>query len=97
VRFKQSRGPRPPGLATTTQTGLLSIPLRDKGRRVGWIVDGRQRSLALARSKNSPLAVPAVAFVSDNPQTNREQFILINKARPLRKSLINELLPETAR
>jgi DGQHR domain-containing protein len=96
VRFRQSRGPIPPGLETTTQAGLLSIPVREEGQRVGWIVDGQQRTLALARSKNSGgLEVPVVAFVSDNLQSNREQFILVNKARPLPGHLINELLPET--
>jgi DGQHR domain-containing protein len=62
---------------------------------VGWIVDGQQRSLALAESKNDRLPVPVVGFVSDNLQVQREQFILMNKARPLPTRLINELLPET--
>jgi DGQHR domain-containing protein len=95
VRFTQSRGPTPPGLATMAQAGILSIPLRDEGERVGWIVDGQQRSLALAQSKNGNLSVPVVAFVSSDLQLNREQFILMNKARPLPGRLINELLPET--
>jgi len=95
VRFIQSRGPKPPGLTTSTQSGILSIPVRNEGERVGWIVDGQQRSLALAQSKNNSLPVPVVAFVSNNLQLNREQFILMNKARPLPGRLINELLPET--
>ena len=95
VHFTQSRGPTPPGLAAKAQAGLLSIPVREEGERVGWIVDGQQRSLALAESKNSALAVPVVAFISSNLQLNREQFILMNKARPLPGRLINELLPET--
>jgi DGQHR domain-containing protein len=95
VRFTQSRGPKPPGLTSSTQAGILSIPIRDEGERVGWIVDGQQRSLALAQSRNNALAVPVVAFISNNLQLNREQFILMNKARPLPGRLINELLPET--
>jgi DGQHR domain-containing protein len=95
VRFVQSRGPTPPALATRSKSGLLTIPVRAEGERVGWIVDGQQRSLALAESKNNALAVPVVAFVSNNLQLNREQFILMNKARPLPGRLINELLPET--
>ena len=95
VRFIQSRGPTPPGLAAKSQAGLLSIPVRSEGERVGWIVDGQQRSLALAESKNNALEVPVVAFVSNNLQLNREQFILMNKTRPLPGRLINELLPET--
>jgi DGQHR domain-containing protein len=95
VRFTQSRGPKPPNLANVAQAGLLTIPIRPEGERVGWIVDGQQRSLALAASRNRKLAVPVVAFVSDALQVQREQFILMNKARPLPSRLINELLPET--
>lgn len=95
VKFTRSRGPKPLGLTDGTQSGLLRIPLNDSGQRVGWIVDGQQRSLALADSKNEKLPVPVVAFVSDDLQVQREQFILMNKARPLPTRLINELLPET--
>src|SRR5882762_2413416 len=65
VKFTQSRGPKPSGLTDGTQSGLLRIPLNDSGQRVGWIVDGQQRSLALADSNNEKLPVPVVAFVSD--------------------------------
>jgi DGQHR domain-containing protein len=95
VRFKQSRGPTPGTLTDVAQAGLLRIPVRLTGPRVGWIVDGQQRSLALANSTNDKLPVPVVAFVSDDLQVQREQFILMNKARPLPSRLINELLPET--
>jgi DGQHR domain-containing protein len=95
VKFTQSRGPRPKGLTDVSQAGLLRIPLSDSGQRVGWIVDGQQRSLALAGSKNEKLPVPVVGFVSGDIQVQREQFILMNKARPLPTRLINELLPET--
>jgi DGQHR domain-containing protein len=95
VKFKQSRGPTPDTLTDIAQAGLLRIPVRETGPRVGWIVDGQQRSLALANSKNEKLPVPVVAFVSDDLQVQREQFILMNKARPLPTRLINELLPET--
>jgi DGQHR domain-containing protein len=95
VKFTQSRGPTPDTLTDVAQAGLLRIPVRETGPRVGWIVDGQQRSLALANSKNEKLPVPVVAFVSDDLQVQREQFILMNKARPLPSRLINELLPET--
>ena len=74
--------------------GTLTLPVRPEGQRVAWIVDGQQRSLALAQTTNSQLPVPVVAFVSDHLETHREQFILVNKARPLPTRLINELLPE---
>jgi DGQHR domain-containing protein len=95
VRFTQSRGPRPQGLTDVSEAGLLRIPVRETGPLVGWIVDGQQRSLALAESDNDNLPVPVVAFVCDDLQIQREQFILMNKARPLPTRLINELLPET--
>src|SRR3954453_16098393 len=94
VDFKQSRGPTPGGIADVAQIGTLSIPIREEGRRVAWIVDGQQRSLALSRTKNANISVPVVAFISGDIDTQREQFILVNKARPLPVRLINELLPE---
>src|SRR5215475_14250216 len=81
VEFKQSRGPTPEGIAEIAQIGTLSIPIREEGRRVAWIVDGQQRSLALSRTKNMDIAIPVVAFVSGDLETQREQFILVNKAR----------------
>ena len=95
VKFSASRGPKPKGLADVSQQGTLEVPIRDEGSRVAWIVDGQQRSLALAQAKNPALPVPVVAFVSDDLQMQREQFILVNKAKPLPTRLINELLPET--
>jgi DGQHR domain-containing protein len=77
------------------QSGTLTIPIYQEGQRVAWIVDGQQRSLALAQAGNRELAVPVVGFVSDNLAIQREQFILVNKAKPLPTRLINELLPET--
>ena len=94
VEFKQSRGPVPAGVEDVVQSGTLAIPLRPEGQRVAWIVDGQQRSLALARANRSDLSVPVVAFVSDDVEVQREQFILVNKAKPLPSRLIDELLPE---
>ena len=94
VEFKQSRGPTPEGIAEVAQIGTLTIPIRAEGHRAAWIVDGQQRSLALSRTKNTSIAVPVVAFISGDIETQREQFILVNKARPLPVRLINELLPE---
>jgi DGQHR domain-containing protein len=95
VRFVRSRGPSPSALARGIESGMLSIPLRPEGDRVAWIVDGQQRSLALSESNTPGLPVPVVGFVSDDLAIQREQFILVNKARPLPNRLINELLPET--
>lgn len=95
VHFAASRGTRPTGDEGIAQSGTLTIPIYEEGRRVAWIVDGQQRSLALAQATGKKIAVPVVAFVSDNLEVQREQFILVNKAKPLPSRLINELLPET--
>jgi DGQHR domain-containing protein len=94
VEFKQARGPTPAGAGDLVQSGTLSIPIRPEGERAAWIVDGQQRSLALAQAKRADLLVPVVAFVSSDIETQRAQFILVNKAKPLPSRLIDELLPE---
>lgn len=96
IDFNQSRGPTPEGMIAVAQSGTLTIPIRPEGRRVAWIVDGQQRSLALARAENSRIPVPVVGFVSSDLETHREQFIFVNKAKPLPTRLINELLPEVS-
>lgn len=95
VKFLMARGPKPEGLIDISQSGTLSVPIYEEGQRVAWIVDGQQRSIALSHATNSDLPVPVVAFISDDLEIQREQFILVNKARPLPTRLINELLPET--
>jgi DGQHR domain-containing protein len=94
VEFRQSRGPLPTKMLQVAQSGNLTIPLLPEGRRVAWIVDGQQRSIALSKSKNNQIPVPVIAFISPDIETQREQFILVNKAKPLPTRLINELLPE---
>lgn len=96
IEFKFSRGSRPEGMLEVADSGTLTIPLRAEGVRAAWIVDGQQRSLALARSKNKGIPVPVIGFVSPDTETQREQFILVNKAKPLSPRLINELLPEVS-
>lgn len=90
VEFKQSRGPSPEGAVS----GTLSIPLNGTDRKSAWIVDGQQRAFALSRTRNKEVMVPIVGFVAPSIDVQREQFILVNKAKPLPKRLINELLPE---
>lgn len=95
VSFVASRGTKPRGDEGISQSGTLTIPVFEEGHRVAWIVDGQQRSLALAQAQKKDIAVPVVGFVSDSLDVQREQFILVNKAKPLPTRLINELLPET--
>jgi DGQHR domain-containing protein len=92
--FTRSRGPTPEGLIKAGDAGVLKLPSLSDGSKCAWIVDGQQRSTALARAADGSLPVPVVAFASDNLQVHREQFILVNKARPLSKRLVDELLPE---
>lgn len=96
VKFVASRGSRPEGDARVSESGTLTLPIYDEGQRVAWIVDGQQRSIALSQAQHKDLAVPVIGFVSDKLSVQREQFILVNKAKPLPTRLINELLPETA-
>ncbi|MFI8775101.1 DGQHR domain-containing protein DpdB [Gordonia sp. NPDC062954] len=94
VKFKSSRGPgASDGLSVS---GVLEIPLpADSAQpRPAWIVDGQQRSLALARSKNRRLPVPIAGFVAPTLALQREQFLRVNTVSPLPVNLVTELLPE---
>jgi DGQHR domain-containing protein len=94
VRFKSSPGPASSdGLCTS---GTIEIPLPDSpdAPRPAWIVDGQQRSLALARTRNSRLAVTVAGFVAEDLDTQRDQFLRVNTVSPLPTNLVSELLPE---
>lgn len=94
VRFRGSRGPNPSdGLATI---GMLEIPLPDSrdAPRPALIVDGQQRSLALARTRNSNLPITVAGFVSEDLEVQRDQFLRVNTVAPLPRDLVTELLPE---
>lgn len=94
--FVSARGRKPENMIEVGDAGTLSIPVLPEGKRAAWIVDGQQRSLALAQARKADLAVPVIGFVSADVKTQREQFILVNKAKPLPTRLINELLPEVS-
>ncbi len=94
ARFTAARGERPDGDLRVSEAGTLRIPLPIDGSRAAWIVDGQQRSIALSQAKDKSFPVPVVAFASEELSVHREQFILVNKAKPLDPRLINELLPE---
>jgi len=79
-----------------SQAGEIEIPVfDDEHERVGWIVDGQQRSAALRDARLSSFPVFVTAFLTDSESDQREQFILVNSTKPLPKGLIYELLPET--
>jgi DGQHR domain-containing protein len=96
VRFASSRGTKP-GNAEREDvacTGMLQIPLPVDGEpKPGWIVDGQQRTLALAKAQRQDFPVLVTAFVTDNVDVQRDQFIRINNAKPLPRGLVTELLP----
>jgi DGQHR domain-containing protein len=79
--------------------GTLDIPLPQSGSDIkpAWIVDGQQRATALSKldpKKHFPVVV--VAFQSGSRMLQREQFVLVNKTKPLPKDLLHEILPEIA-
>jgi DGQHR domain-containing protein len=78
--------------------GTLILPaLRSTGdgEKLGWVVDGQQRSAALRDADIDRFPVPIVAFITDDLREQRAQFILVNNTKPLPKGLIHELLPAT--
>jgi DGQHR domain-containing protein len=92
VKFTNGRGIGVP--CDNSDQGRIHIPLpADGDPKVGWIVDGQQRALALARAKCQDLAVPVNAFVTDSIDIQRDQFLRINNTKPLPRGLVTELLP----
>jgi len=93
VKFVSSRGQKTTdGLSIA---GTLRIPLsRGNDAKPAWIVDGQQRALAISQLKNQKFAVPICAFVADDVELQRDQFLRINNTRPLPRGLVTELLPE---
>lgn len=96
VHFKSSRGPGTNDGLATAGTLEIRLPVAGKGPRPAWIVDGQQRSIALARTKNRRLAVPIAGFVADGLELQRDQFLRVNTVSPLPVGLVNELLPEVS-
>jgi DGQHR domain-containing protein len=95
VRFRSSRGPGArDGLSTS---GVLEIPLpRSPQAKPAWIVDGQQRAIALSKSKRRGFPIAVNAFVADEVDLQRDQFLRVNNAKPLPRGLITELLPEVS-
>ncbi len=91
VEFRRSRHfPRNNG----TATGRLSIPLPPNGEKPAWVVDGQQRMIAISKSRHLHFEVPVNAFVAEDVDLQRDQFLRINNSRPLPRGLITELLPQ---
>src|SRR5215813_2119140 len=91
--FQQVRGPKVE--EGPSQAGTLTIPIpRDGQEKPAWIVDGQQRALALFQSRRRDFPVPVNAFVADEVELQRDQFLRVNSTKPLPKGLSTELLPE---
>ena len=74
--------------------GRLAIPIPKPGQpKPALVVDGQQRMSAFAelpREKSFPVVV--VGFSSASKDIQREQFILVNRTKPLPRDLLNELI-----
>ncbi|MBN8460105.1 MAG: DGQHR domain-containing protein [Verrucomicrobia bacterium] len=95
VRFVSSRGAKTSdGLAVA---GTLEIPVpKGDSAKPAWIVDGQQRALAISLCAEKDFAVPVCAFIADDVELQRDQFLRINNSRPLPRGLVTELLPEVS-
>ncbi|NCY23137.1 DGQHR domain-containing protein [bacterium] len=93
VKFVSSRGQKTSdGLAVA---GLLRIPVPNSDKdKPAWIVDGQQRALAIEMCEDKRFAVPVCAFIADDVELQRDQFMRINNSKPLPRGLVTELLPE---
>lgn len=94
VKFRSSRGPTTTDGLSTAGTLEIPLPTDESAPRPAWIVDGQQRSIALARTTNSRLAVPVAGFVAPTLELQRDQFLRVNTVAPLPTNLVTELLPE---
>jgi DGQHR domain-containing protein len=95
VKFVSSRGQNvSDGLACA---GHLKIPIPGpQQEKPAWIVDGQQRALAIGLCKEKGFAVPICAFIADDVELQRDQFMRINNTKPLPRGLVTELLPEVS-
>ncbi|SKC66370.1 DGQHR domain-containing protein DpdB [Krasilnikoviella flava] len=94
VKFRSSRGPATTDGLATSGTLEISLPTDPNAPRPAWIVDGQQRSLALAQTRHTRLPVLVAGFVAPSLDLQRDQFLRVNTVKPLPSSLVTELLPE---
>jgi DGQHR domain-containing protein len=79
---------------SASRSGWIRIPLVAKGaRKPGWIVDGQQRAMALQKIERKDFPIAVNAFVADDVELQRDQFLRVNSTKPLPRGLITELLP----
>lgn len=73
--------------------GRVEVEIEAKDGPVGFVVDGQQRLTALSGLEKPGFQVFVSALVCKDYDELRQQFVFINSARPLPKTLIYELLP----
>ncbi|RRW10723.1 DGQHR domain-containing protein [Stutzerimonas stutzeri] len=72
---------------------IVEVVVDSTEQKPGFVVDGQQRLSALATMEKGEFQVFVSALICKDYNELRQQFVLINNARPLPKSLIYELLP----
>lgn len=75
------------------KNGLVDVVIETKNGPPGFVVDGQQRLTALSGLDKPGFQVFVSALVCKDYDELRQQFVFINSARPLPKTLIYELLP----
>jgi DGQHR domain-containing protein len=96
ARFVRVRGPRV-DKDEIGDAGTLALPVPRPGHlKPAWIVDGQQRALALSHAKWKDIPIPISAFVADDIDIQREQFVRVNSTKPLPRGLLSELLPQVS-
>lgn len=88
----------PPSTDGYSRHGWLIVPVDQEEEvveRPGWIVDGQQRLAAIRKADIEAFPVSVTAFITSSIEEQREQFILVNSTKTVKRSLIYELLPGT--
>ncbi|NVB61589.1 DGQHR domain-containing protein DpdB, partial [Salmonella enterica] len=84
-------------LMENSDMGHLVIPYSEDANfeKPGFIVDGQQRTAALREADINSFMMPVSAFIANDAEEQREQFMLVNSTKPLPKTLLYELAPHT--
>lgn len=73
--------------------GIFRLTVSTAHGKPGFVVDGQQRLSALTQTQRKDFQIFVSCVLCHDEEELRRQFILINNTRPLKKSLIYELLP----
>lgn len=74
-------------LMENSDMGHLVIPYSEDANfeKPGFIVDGQQRTAALREADINSFMMPVSAFIANDAEEQREQFMLVNSTKPLPK------------